>query len=49
MCVCSQCEDMYDDMYALTDDYMANKYNVNAMCQRGKYCKGSKKGLARRI
>lgn len=23
--VCVQCEDMYDDMYALTDDYMANK------------------------
>lgn len=32
------CEDMYDDMYALTDDYMASKYKVVDMCKRGKYC-----------
>ena len=32
------CEDMYDDMYALTDDYMSNMYNINQMCMRGKYC-----------
>ena len=33
------CEDMYDDMYALTDDYMSNAYKVDKMCKRGKYCK----------
>jgi len=33
------CEDMYDDMYALTDDYMSNKFSVSTMCQRGKFCK----------
>jgi hypothetical protein len=29
---------MYDDMYALTDDYMSNKWSVSTMCQRGKFC-----------
>jgi hypothetical protein len=33
------CEDMYDDMYALTDDYMANDYSVSQMCQRANMCK----------
>jgi hypothetical protein len=33
------CEDMYDDMYALTDDYMANDYSVDQMCQRANMCK----------
>jgi len=32
------CEDMYDDMYAMTDDYMSNKYDVKAMCKRAKMC-----------
>jgi len=32
------CEDMYDDMYAMTDDYMAGKYPVVAMCMRAKIC-----------
>ena len=34
-----QCEDMYDDMYAMTDDYMANDYTVDQMCQRANMCK----------
>jgi len=33
------CEDMYDDMYAMTDDYMSNKFLVEAMCQRARMCK----------
>lgn len=32
------CEDMYDDMYAMTDDYMSNQYDVKAMCKRAKMC-----------
>jgi len=32
------CEDMYDDMYALTDDYMSNQYDVKKMCKRAKMC-----------
>jgi len=33
------CEDMYDDMYALTDDYMSSDYTVDKMCQRANMCK----------
>lgn len=33
------CEDMYDDMYAMTDDYMSNKYTVDQMCIRAKMCR----------
>jgi len=33
------CEDMYDDMYALTDDYMSSDYTVDKMCQRSNMCK----------
>jgi len=33
------CEDMYDDMYALTDDYMSNDYTVDTMCKRANMCK----------
>ena len=36
------CEDMYDDMYAMTDDYMAGKYTVDEMCQRAKLCQKAK-------
>jgi len=32
------CEDMYDDMYALADDYMSGAYSVDTMCQRAKLC-----------
>jgi len=32
------CEDMYDDMYAMTDDYMSGQYTVAQMCQRAKMC-----------
>jgi len=39
------CEDMYDDMYAMTDDYMSNEYTVDTMCRRANMCKrGKKKG-----
>jgi hypothetical protein len=34
----SACEDMYDDMYALTDDYMSNKFPVKKICKRAKLC-----------
>jgi len=33
------CEDMYDDMYAMTDDYMTNTFPVDAICKRAKMCK----------
>jgi len=33
------CEDMYDDMYALTDDYMSSDFTVDKMCQRANMCK----------
>jgi len=33
------CEDMYDDMYAMTDDYMSSDYTVDKMCQRANMCK----------
>jgi len=33
------CEDMYDDMYAMTDDYMSADYTVDKMCQRANMCK----------
>jgi len=33
------CEDMYDDMYAMTDDYMSNRFSVKKVCQRAKMCK----------
>jgi len=33
------CEDMYDDMYAITDDYMTNEYTVDTMCKRANMCK----------
>jgi len=33
------CEDMYDDMYAMTDDYMTNEYTVDTMCKRANMCK----------
>lgn len=33
------CEDMYDDMYAMTDDYMSQDYTVDAMCKRANMCK----------
>jgi len=36
------CEDMYDDMYAMTDDYMANEYTVSTMCKRANMCKDKK-------
>ena len=39
------CEDMYDDMYALTDDYMSNDWTTDQMCQRAKLCKDPKGGL----
>jgi len=32
------CEDMYDDIYAMTDDYMSGQYTVDQMCQRAKLC-----------
>jgi len=32
------CEDMYDDMYAMTDDYMSQKLTVDDMCMRAKMC-----------
>lgn len=32
------CEDMYDDMYAMTDDYMSGQYTTSQMCQRAKMC-----------
>lgn len=32
------CEDMYDDMYAMTDDYMSSDYTVDKMCQRANMC-----------
>jgi hypothetical protein len=32
------CEDMYDDMYAMTDDYMSQDWTVDQMCQRAKMC-----------
>jgi len=38
------CEDMYDDMYAMTDDYMSNEYTVSTMCKRANMCKNHKKG-----
>jgi len=33
------CEDMYDDMYSMTDDYMSSDYTVDKMCQRANMCK----------
>jgi len=33
------CEDMYDDMYAMTDDYMSSDFTVDQMCQRANMCK----------
>ena len=33
------CEDMYDDMYAMTDDYMSNRFSIPQMCVRAKICK----------
>lgn len=39
MCIVMQCEDMYDDMYAMTDDYMSNKFSIKEMCQRAKLCR----------
>jgi len=33
------CEDMYDDMYAMTDDYMSSDFTVDKMCQRSNMCK----------
>jgi len=33
------CEDMYDDMYAMTDDYMSSDFTVDKMCQRANLCK----------
>jgi len=33
------CEDMYDDMYAMSDDYMSSDYTVDKMCQRANMCK----------
>jgi len=32
------CEDMYDDIYAMTDDYMSGQYTVDQICQRAKLC-----------
>lgn len=33
------CEDMYDDLYAMSDDYMSSDYTVDKMCQRANMCK----------
>jgi len=43
------CEDMYDDMYAMTDDYMTNEYTVDTMCKRANMCKtgGNDNGIHR--
>lgn len=35
------CEDMYDDVYAMTDDYMSSKYNVDQLCVRAALCKAA--------
>jgi len=42
------CEDMYDDMYAITDDYMSNEYTVGTMCRRANMCKDRKKGKGKK-
>jgi len=33
------CEDMYDDMWAMVDDYMSSEYTVDKMCVRAHMCK----------
>jgi hypothetical protein len=33
------CEDMYDDLWAMTDDYMSSEYTVDKMCVRAKICR----------
>ena len=32
------CEDIYDDLYAMTDDYTTNTFTVDQICQRAKLC-----------
>jgi len=33
------CEDMYDDLWAMTDDYMSSEYSTDKMCVRAKVCR----------
>ena len=35
------CEDMYDDIYAMTDDYMTNTFDAPAICARAGACPAS--------
>lgn len=32
------CEDLYDDFYALTDDYMSNSWDPTKLCQMASQC-----------
>jgi hypothetical protein len=32
------CEDMYDDMYGMTDDYMVNPRDAEAICAKAGFC-----------
>lgn len=32
------CEDMYDDLYGMTDDYMVNQRDVPAICAKAGFC-----------
>ena len=38
-----QCADMYDDIYAMADDYMSNKYSVDQICLMAKMCPSPEK------
>lgn len=34
------CEDMYDDLYAMTDDYTSSSFDGPAICTRAGFCAG---------
>lgn len=38
VCRVLQCESMFDDIYAMIDDYLSNEYTVDQMCIRAQMC-----------